>query len=198
MYNLLSKKETLKSYETVIYVDSSVKFKSNKIQNLLDIGKEIGILTRYLPLKTNCFTDHRMFKWFNLTRSNFNGLMTLEASLMIFQKTFITSLIMKAWVSCALDESCISPPGSTPLCGRVLTFYMCGPEGFSCHRFDQSALTLITTFFFRYPPNFLIHPPFGITYWEYLFYNFYKLKRGGYEIDNYTDVSLNNKKNIFK
>ena len=71
---------------------------------------------------------------------------------------------MKAWITCALDKNCISPDGSrlNPCCG--------------CHRFDQSALTLIASYFYATPRNdsFLI-PPYGFTEEESYFY---KVKRG--------------------
>ena len=119
-----------------------------------------------------------MFTWFNLTKSNLDQLLTIEANFIIFRKSFLTSLIMKTWVSCALDQSCISPPGSTPECCRLSTnWFKCGPDGFGCHRFDQSALTLALLFFYRYPSYYTFNPSFAINFWENDFYNFYELVR---------------------
>jgi hypothetical protein len=79
-----------------------------------------------------------MFDWFGLDVDEYAEAFTIDANIIMFKRTFETELMMKAWVTCALDGSCIAPPGSR--LGRC-----CG-----CHRYDQDALTIISSFFFAH------------------------------------------------
>lgn len=167
----LQKKETLNEYDTVIYIDSSIKFKTDKFNSLIEASKDVGLISRYLPFYQNCFTDHAMYNWFNETSQTFDWIRSLEANFLIFTKTFLSSLIMKAWVSCAVEEECIAPKGSKSNCGQIENWYECSSEGFGCHRYDQSALTVITSFFYRIPLYSILNPAFGMTYFENYFHD---------------------------
>ena len=80
-----------------------------------------------------------MFNWFNGTADFYSVVDSIAANFMIFYNNFLYSLIMKAWVTCALDETCIAANGTrlAPCCG--------------CHRYDQSAITIILSHFFHTP-----------------------------------------------
>ncbi len=80
-----------------------------------------------------------MFDWFQEKPESFKEFYTIEANILMFHQNFLTKLLMKAWVTCALEENCIAPVGSS-------TGGCCG-----CHRFDQDALTIISSFFFGHP-----------------------------------------------
>ena len=105
--------ETLKEYETVIYIDSSIRFQSSEISPIIESLKNVGMLTQFIELKLNCYTNPKMFDWFHETKDNYEDFFTIEANILLFHRSFITSLIMKAWVTCALEEQCIAPVGST-------------------------------------------------------------------------------------
>ena len=53
--------------------------------------------------------------------------------------TFVTRLIIKAWLTCALDHSCLIANGTATLCSRTSA---------QTHRYDQSAMVIILTHFF--------------------------------------------------
>jgi hypothetical protein len=58
-------KEALNEYETVVYIDSSIRFKSNEIASLVNTTKHIGIQTRMLHgFNLTCYTHPKMFEWF--------------------------------------------------------------------------------------------------------------------------------------
>ena len=104
--------EVMSQYKSVIYLDSSIRFTSNKIANIFGMTREIGMLSRYIRTNLTCYTDERMFNWFGSDRAEFIDMYSLEANFLLFNRNFLTSLIMKSWLTCALDETCISPKGT--------------------------------------------------------------------------------------
>lgn len=163
--------ETLKDHETVIYVDTSIKFLTNEIDHIVKTVKDVGMLSRYIQLHVKCFTDERMFHWFNESPDSFDNIYTLEANLLVFHRTFLTSLIMKAWVSCALDRDCIAPPGSHIYGGPKNWINGCSQTSCGCHRFDQDALSIVNTYFYGFPEDYNIKPAFSLTLNENYFYH---------------------------
>ena len=101
-----------------------------------------------------------MFTWFGEETKSFETFFTIEANILLFQQSFLTSLIMKAWITCALDRDCIAPLGSS-ISG------CCG-----CHRFDQDAITIISSYFYGHPAdskNYL--PAYSLTTQESYFFD---------------------------
>jgi hypothetical protein len=81
------------------------------------------------------YTDKRLYDWFgdNPTLQSMQYVIkTLEANAFLFRKSFVTELIMKAWVTCALDTKCMVLEGAKlrPWCG--------------CYRYDQAVLSVIS------------------------------------------------------
>ena len=76
------------------------------------------------------YLSPKMFDWFRLDIEPYEDMFTIDANFLMFKRGFVTSLIMKAWVICALDSSCISPPGSR-------LYRCCG-----CHRFRFKIIVL--------------------------------------------------------
>jgi hypothetical protein len=62
-----------------------------------------------------------------------------EANFLVVTDTFLTRLIMKAWLTCALDPECLISLTTPTLCSR---------HSAGVHRFDQSAMVIILTHFF--------------------------------------------------
>lgn len=113
-------KETLQSYNRVIYIDTSVRLKLSAIKSLIERTKDVGVLTKYHETFISCFSDPRSFKWFQEDISHFEGVYSLEANLVIIDRTnFVAQLIMKAWVTCALDIYCIAPPGCSQIQSNI-------------------------------------------------------------------------------
>lgn len=168
---LVLKKETLKNHETVIYIDTSIKLGTSQINHLVTTVKDVGMLSRYINLYVKCFTDPSMLAWFRETPQSFADTHSLEANLLIFHRSFVTSLIMKAWVSCALERDCIAPLGAHIYGGPFNWINGCSPTSCGCHRFDQDALSIVNTYFYGFPEDFSIKPAFALTDSEHFFYN---------------------------
>ncbi len=103
----------LKEYETVMYVDTSIRFKSNEVAPVIDTLRQIGFLTQYIYLRLVQYTNPQMFEWFEETADMYKQFWTIEANIIFFKRSVVTSLVMKAWVTCALDKECIAPAGKT-------------------------------------------------------------------------------------
>jgi hypothetical protein len=89
----------------------------------------------------SCATNPDMFDWFNIgKRQEIGSIPQIEAGMVIYHRNFLNALIMKAWIQCALDVNCMA--------NGCLYCKCCDP---GCHRFDQSALTMVLSFFFQYP-----------------------------------------------
>jgi hypothetical protein len=62
-----------------------------------------------------------------------------EANFLVVTDTFLTRLIMKAWLICALEPDCLMAGASPTICSR---------QSLGVHRYDQSAMVIILTYFF--------------------------------------------------
>lgn len=137
----------------------------------MDASRDTGVLTRYLrQLSLVCFTDPRMFEWFGENAKNFENVRTLEANFIIVTKNFLTSLIMKAWVTCALDQSCIAPEGAHIYGGINNWINGCSEKHCGCHRFDQDAFTIVNTYFYGFPFDDNKNPAITFTNDEMFFF----------------------------
>ncbi len=87
-----------------MYVDTSIRFKSSEIKQLANTCKETGLLTQFIGLRFICYTNPAIFDWFNENQNSYKYLNTIEANILFFTNNFVTSLVMKAWVTCALGN----------------------------------------------------------------------------------------------
>lgn len=160
--------EALRNHETVMYIDSSIRFYNNELEPVLSTLRQVGLLTQYIGLKLTCYTNPLQFNWFGEEASSYKDFDTIEANILFFHRNFLSSLIVKAWVQCALDKNCIAPPGSR-LSG------CCG-----CHRFDQDAITIISSFFYGHPWGNKYLPAYSFTKGESYFFQVKRLEGMSY------------------
>ncbi|CAF1970578.1 unnamed protein product [Rotaria magnacalcarata] len=132
--------DALRRYGTIIYGDASARFNSNSFNPVLIDNYIRGFAVRELPNHyLSCFTRTGTFGWFNQSYSQFDEIYMSEANFLVVTDTFLTRLIMKAWLTCALEPECIMALGSKSNCRGSSTTY---------HRYDQSAMVIILTHFF--------------------------------------------------
>jgi hypothetical protein len=104
--------EALNTEDLVLYIDSSIRFNNAKLQPSLSTALFSGIASQTLSYyNLTCYTDSKMFEWFKETPEDYSFVPSLEANIIIFKRSVVTSLVMKSWVTCALDSSCMAPPG---------------------------------------------------------------------------------------
>ena len=159
----------MQTYEAVIYIDTSVRILSNELKPIMEAAHDVGMLTQFIGLSLVFYTNPKMFEWFGETTNTYANFNTIEANILIFTRKTLTSLIMKAWVTCALDKSCIAPVNST-------TEDCCG-----CHRFDQDGLTIINSFFFGHPRDSQSYlPAYSLTSFESFFFEILRYQGSKY------------------
>ena len=151
-----------------MYIDSSIRILNDNIGIQIAKLKKTSMLTQMVWLNLNCYTDPLMYKWFGETNVTYKEFMTIEANLILFERSFLSMLLMKAWVTCALDKSCIAPPGSKlwPCCG--------------CHRYDQDAITVVNSFFYTFPRQNKALPAFALSRSEKSFYLIKRYQKKSY------------------
>jgi hypothetical protein len=88
-----------------------------------------------------CYTQRDTFTWFGEQSSTFEQVYIAEAGFLAITDNFLSRLILKTWVTCALDIQCISPSNSRTVCQRL-------KGTFSTHRYDQSAMVTLLSFYF--------------------------------------------------
>ena len=151
-----------------MYIDSSIQLFNSSIRPLIETASITGLLTQFIGLKLSCYTNPKMFNWFHEDQTDFDDLNTIEANILLFHKNFLNTLIMKAWVTCALDATCIAPEGS-----RISG--CCG-----CHRYDQDAITIISSYFYAHPSIEASLPAYAFTKEETYFFKVERYKTKNY------------------
>jgi len=141
----------MKEYESIVYIDNTVRFHSNNIDNLIEASKRVGMLMPYKKLNLNCYTNPKTYQWFNENLNLYHNLNLIKTNVVVIYRNFLTSLIIKSWVTCALDLNCIAPKGSTPTGGLMASILGCKYCG--CHRYEQSAITIINSYFYGHPKH---------------------------------------------
>jgi hypothetical protein len=172
-----------------MYIDSSIRFNTNEINSIIEASQETALLTRYISLYLTCFTHPLMFEWFGETPNMFRNIFTTEANFILINNNFLTSLIMKAWVYCALDKSCIAPLNSH-IYGDVFNLVLGCKRKCGCHRFDQDALTIVLSYFYLYPRDFNRKPAFSLSDVELDVFNINRRTPYEYILDQIESIFL--------
>ena len=137
----------MRRFGTIIYGDTSVRYMTSNFDRILIDNLQRGFSCRELPGHyLSCFTLSGTISWFNESSSAFDDVYIAEAGFVAVTDSFVSRLVLKTWVACALDPECISPSNSRTQCKR--TGGMSGT-----HRFDQSAMVVVLSFYFFQSPR---------------------------------------------
>jgi len=125
-----------------MYGDTSVRYLTSNFDRIIIDNLIRGFVCRELPGHyLPCFTLMGTFSWFNETYSLFDDVYIAEAGFVAVTDNFLSRLVLKTWVSCALDSECIAPTNSKTQCRR-------SSASVGIHRYDQSAMVAVLSFFF--------------------------------------------------
>ncbi|UJR31539.1 hypothetical protein I4U23_019027 [Adineta vaga] len=135
--------DAVRRYGTIIYGDTSVRYLTSNFDRIIIDNNIRGFSCRELPGHyLSCFTLGGTFAWFNETSSVFDDVYIAEAGFVAVTDNFLSRLVLKTWVACALDPECISPSNSKTRCRRM------GDAASGTHRYDQSAMVAVLSFYF--------------------------------------------------
>jgi hypothetical protein len=124
-----------------MYGDTSVRYLTSDFNRIIIDNLIRGFSCRELTGHyLSCFTLSRTFSWFNETSAVFDDVYIAEAGFVAVTDNFLSRLVLKTWVTCALDPNCIAPSDSKSECK--------GTAASGTHRFDQSAMVAVLSFYF--------------------------------------------------
>ncbi|CAF1267444.1 unnamed protein product [Adineta ricciae] len=134
--------DAVRRFGSIIYGDTSVRYNTSNFTRLLIDNEIRGFSCRELPGHyLPCFTLEKTFTWFNETPSTFDDVYIAEAGFVAVTDNFLSRLVLKTWVTCALDPECIAPTQSKSVCKHR------SGTG-NVHRYDQSAMVAVLSFYF--------------------------------------------------
>ncbi|XP_041353474.1 uncharacterized protein LOC121371555 isoform X2 [Gigantopelta aegis] len=133
----------LLQHEVVAWFDTSVRFKPQIVANIFRKGVSFGIMPLYGEFSVAQQSDVKIFQWFGEEPCSFSNYFEIQTGHIMFYKSSLVESIIKYWVTCALNKECISPENSVYDCDSSTRKYG------KCHRFDQSALSIILTRLFQ-------------------------------------------------
>uniref|UniRef100_A0A914QDL3 Uncharacterized protein n=1 Tax=Panagrolaimus davidi TaxID=227884 RepID=A0A914QDL3_9BILA len=139
--------EVLEEVESVFYFDSSIIFLNQDGESIKDVFEKMDTefskcgIRQFGRVGHTIFaaTHPKMFELFNISSQ------IVKQNFMYSANSFVVtpkaSKIIRKWTECALEKECMAPEGSKLYC--MLPILWEGKYA-NCHRFDQSALALLT------------------------------------------------------
>ena len=131
----------LQSYRFVMWIDTSIRFKTSDLDPLFVKGKRMGVLSvPFKPLFLASQTHEDTFIFLQEPPCLYWTGTMFQAGFMLFysEHKLVYDYIIQPWVSCALIEECMKTrhgPNRIP--------YMCRQIYHSCHRYEQSVLSIL-------------------------------------------------------
>ncbi|XP_046564324.1 uncharacterized protein LOC124273154 isoform X1 [Haliotis rubra] len=137
----------LPTTDYIVWVDSSVRFRTGQLTPMFEDARARGLA--FSPVGKYALAEHTskdMFQYFSDSACHFSQYNEAEAGFQILHNDpFIRNFLVKVWTACALDPLCMATDQSEPQfhCNNKIRQYS------KCHRFDQSAYSLILAKLFR-------------------------------------------------
>ena len=141
--------EVAEEYEVICYGDASARISGSfkpVFPLLLKFPFMAGSAYDNLPIISMTKDESMHYMKFPYTRKQSGFFGHIESGLwVLWVNRLMRTRVLESWVDCALHHICIAPPGSViNPCDYPAAFRHDGPGRFvGCHRFDQSALSLI-------------------------------------------------------
>ena len=148
-----------------MWMDASVRFQTKHLSWAFTHAQSLGVSASigFGPIAAR--TQKATFQFLEESPCLYRDTNELEATfIMIYATDFIIQYFMVPWVSCALCKGCMVPKISPEkyLNCKIENYY------FSCHRFDQSILSILMTRIFNQDLQAHI-----------MLHTFYKICKGG-------------------
>ena len=152
----------------MIWMDSSIRFENSHLDWAFKHAQSLGVSASvgFAPIASR--TQKTTFQFLKESPCLYRETNEFEATFVIVYATdFVMQYFMLPWVSCALTNGCLVPKVSPE---KYLDCYR-DEFYFSCHRFDQSVLSILMTRLFH--RNHDAHV---------MSHTFFKICKGGYDL----------------
>ncbi|RUS88482.1 hypothetical protein EGW08_003740 [Elysia chlorotica] len=136
-----------------VYVEPGRFVYKQGIRDYIDASRKHGVVFGGRQLKHSSFvvTNPHMYTFLRTNERKLQATPHFELSLAVIHNTRrVKHEFMRFLVSCALEEYCISPPGSKSSCDINLGN---NKKYARCHRYDESAINLIVNRWHDYQPR---------------------------------------------
>ena len=136
---------TFLEFDGAIWADASIRFK-NSLNQLQLVRNGVGFIGMevhsYSP--AGAFTHDGMLEAFGVRRESVatSPIVIGGSSIWFKQGGDVASTVLKHWLACSMTTACISLEGAT--LGNCNKTERLSGRYIGCHRFDQSALSVIT------------------------------------------------------
>ena len=154
-------------------MDASIRFQTKHLNWAFKHAQSLGVSASigFAPIAAR--TQKTTFSILEEAPCLFRDINEFEATfIMIYGTDLVMQYFMVPWVSCALTKGCMVPTVSPE---KYLT---CSNDNyyFSCHRFDQSVLSILMARLYRedLPTHIMVH-------------TFFKICKGGYDLSYLPD-----------
>ncbi|CAL1537089.1 unnamed protein product [Lymnaea stagnalis] len=143
--------------QILVYQDASIRW-DQQLLAVINRTRTFGLQFHrndYLS-RISLHTLKQTFNYFGEEPCAFSPFPELEANNGIYKKDpFVIRGLLEPWARCALEASCMCPvdPGSVLSCNKPVAEHR-------CHRFDQSALGMITAKLFNKDINRIFAPSY--------------------------------------
>lgn len=125
----------------VWWMDSATRITTDRLETALNYSK-INSMLFFSNDKSHAVayhTDPATMNYFAEDACKYRQFGEFEAGFNLYHFDNVTSIVVNQWAACALNEECIAPKGSE---NKQSCYFWKRYDG-RCHRFDQSALSII-------------------------------------------------------
>ncbi|XP_071109027.1 uncharacterized protein [Haliotis cracherodii] len=134
--------EALDEFGSIMYLDPTARFKGpDSLKVIRNRGwRDFMVWDMQVHMDVVAYTDPEMFRYLQEDRCAFKEAGMIDTEIIVlFKSTNTWNLLMKPWLKCAFSAECIAPSGSR----HDVCFHIRKPKTTGCHRYDQSALSIV-------------------------------------------------------
>ncbi|XP_046577938.1 uncharacterized protein LOC124285707 [Haliotis rubra] len=133
---------TLDEFGSIMYMEPTARFKGpDSLKVIRNRGwRDFMVWDLQIHVDVVAYTDPEMFRYLGEDRCAFKETGMIDTDIMVlFRSKRTWELMMKPWLKCAFSADCIAPSGSR----HDVCFHIRKPKTTGCHRYEQSALSIV-------------------------------------------------------
>ena len=138
----------LQTYRFVMWMDTSVRFKTSDLDPLFIQAKQQGVMSRHDVHLLPSHIHEDTFQFLQEPPCLYRNLTEFQGGMLLFHSgnKLVYDYIFTPWLKCALIEECMKTKHPT---GGKLLYCQSHKIYHSCHRYDQAVLSLLLYRMFR-------------------------------------------------